>query len=861
MSQLTIQCPNCWVNHPVPSLPPPGSALRCNRCGNTFVTPGAAPLGHLSGAHPQPQLGRRVLEPTKPATAVEPWMIAAGGAGFAVVVLLVAIGVSSLMNSGAPTPPVATNTPPVAGSPAVHSTVPPLANSAVPLSSSPALSTSAGSPAVAPLATASRSDSERIRQLKTVQTSPQYVYKWEADKKYRYGFELRTEANATEGPGGKVGVVEYQVGGIPGLAGQNGKQQASGTAFVIHSEGLLMTCNHVVAGASSLKVHLNKKVYPADVLAVDKANDLAIIRIQATGLTPLPLGNSEQVKLAEDVKAFGYPLSDVLGRNIKITSGTIAGRIDDAEGPRLQVDITINPGNSGGPLVNSRGEVVGINSAGLFGNSIQEVSFAVPSNLGRKLLGTLDVQGNGVAGSVALPGTELAEKVAPSTAFVEVELGAESAVMLQFTGSSKSIGSNTSPAQQLSSMVAVGLSGEVLGAQEDAAVGLGLGTFGTMVFEKLPDSGQTKWEEKTVTPISIGGGPGSGRSVGNLVIEQQVNYSLQSVTDTEIVIEKRVSCRTVGEATSIGTLRITGNGTWTFDRTEGVPKQMEMKVESYVSVAGKSTQSQGKVRYERLDTDSPNAWQTELEKDLAAVDGAAQSDASGMPKLPALPALVLEDTTEAQVATILRNLRGKKRSSTDYLPPLELLGRLKPIEKRRDDVSNALHQVRTQIPSYATGVWVRAARAWGTSRNVPTLMLILDSPASSTADQAMAIDALGRLPATPEGAELLTRHLGDNSLGLAAAQALVAMGAVAEEPIGALLTELQPARVRMISCVLLAQIGSRKSTTVLENYLRAESDRECRVIAQVALESVRARAAQQKPAGSKEKSGKADPPS
>lgn len=898
MSSLVIQCPNCHVRHPVAAIPPVGTPLRCNNCGHEFRTQAEAgpqpslfgghdPFAQMPAAHdPLAQFpasssqfgGPAIKKPSWESNSESDlWKYALAGGIGVVVVMFLAIGVSMLVNGSRSTPAVATAptaaptvpapaVPAPAASPSTPAAMPaaPPASATSPTSAAPIPSVSsqptgsystakpvsnvpsAGSPS------AGSPTAERIRQLKPVETKAAFLYNWKTGEKYRYGFQVKTEG-AESGSGGKIGTVEYEVspfpGSEPGKEGEGAKQKGSGTGFVVHSDGLLMTCNHVVAGASSLKVQLNGQSYPAEVVAVDKPNDLAIIRINATGLTALPLANSDLVQLAEDVSAFGYPLSDVLGAQMKVTLGAISGLSDGAEGSPLQVDITINAGNSGGPLVNRRGEVVGVNSAGLFGSSIQEVSFAVPSNLGKKLLDSIGIQGPASSSAAQLEKTEVARKVTPSVAFVEVELGSESAVLLQFTGSSKSIGSTTLPPQQITSRVAAGLTGEVRGAQQDLPIGFGLDTFGTMVLEKLPTDGEKQWEDKQVMPLSMAGATGGGQQVISILLEQKVNYELKSVDEEKIVIAKKFAVATIGQS-SMGTVKVTGDGTWTFDRKAGVPQKMEMTIDSYVSLGGKTDAYKGTVRYERLSSDSPSPWQAELEKELASAATGAAEDDSGLPPLPELPPLSLEPSTDAQVTSALRVLRAKKKSIVEYGEALELLSRMKPIEKRRDDVANVLHNLRTTMSPYMVP-WLLAARVWATEKNVPTLLYTLESPTSNIGERALAMETLARVPATKESATVIVRWVSDPTLGSSAVLALNTMGSKAEEPIASLLK--QSKQERIFGCVLLAKVGTSKSVPVLENYLRSESDAQCRAIGDAALRALRKKAAAEK-TGSQAKS-------
>jgi len=167
------------------------------------------------------------------------------------------------------------------------------------------------------------------------------------------------------------------------------KQRSLGSGFVIETDGFILTNNHVVEKAAEIQVTLSDgKVFEAKTVGRDPKTDIALIRIQpGTPLTPLPLGDSDQSDVGDWVLAIGSPF----GLGNTVTAGIVsakyrkigAGPYDDF----IQTDASINPGNSGGPLLNTRGEVIGINTA-IFsqsGGSIG-IGFAVPINMAKDLL-------------------------------------------------------------------------------------------------------------------------------------------------------------------------------------------------------------------------------------------------------------------------------------------------------------------------------------------------------------------------------------------------------------------------------------------------------------------------------------------
>lgn len=182
--------------------------------------------------------------------------------------------------------------------------------------------------------------------------------------------------------------------GNPGNQGNQRSQrkvQGVGTGFIIDKEGYILTNNHVVEGADKIKVTLSdKKEYSAKVIGLDSKTDLALIKIEgAKDLIPLPLGDSDKMEVGDWVVAIGNPF----GLENTVTAGIISAKyrrisasVSNYES-YIQTDASINQGNSGGPLMNTSGEVIGINSAILSqtGGSVG-IGFAIPINMAKDLL-------------------------------------------------------------------------------------------------------------------------------------------------------------------------------------------------------------------------------------------------------------------------------------------------------------------------------------------------------------------------------------------------------------------------------------------------------------------------------------------
>ena len=165
-------------------------------------------------------------------------------------------------------------------------------------------------------------------------------------------------------------------------------QQGAGSGFIISADGYILTNNHVVAGADTITVRLdNKKEYPAKIIGSDQQSDVAVIKIEATRLPFVPLGDSDAIDVGEWVIAIGSPfeLSQTVTVGVVSAKGRNRVGINDYEN-FIQTDAAINPGNSGGPLLNIHGQVVGINTA-IFSRSggYMGIGFAIPINMAKSI--------------------------------------------------------------------------------------------------------------------------------------------------------------------------------------------------------------------------------------------------------------------------------------------------------------------------------------------------------------------------------------------------------------------------------------------------------------------------------------------
>ncbi len=208
--------------------------------------------------------------------------------------------------------------------------------------------------------------------------------------------------------------------GQRGPQGVPGPIEASGSGVIISPDGYIVTNNHVVTESNKIQVTLNdKRTYDAQIIGTDPSTDLAVIKIDAKDLPFLVYGNSDNVQIGEWVLAVGNPFNltstvtagivSAKARNINILGSPDGSAIESF----IQTDAAVNPGNSGGALVNTNGELVGINAAIASGTGYYAgYSFAIPANIVRKVAGDLMEYGTIQRGFLGVSIRELDSKLA-----------------------------------------------------------------------------------------------------------------------------------------------------------------------------------------------------------------------------------------------------------------------------------------------------------------------------------------------------------------------------------------------------------------------------------------------------------------
>ena len=234
--------------------------------------------------------------------------------------------------------------------------------------------------------------------------------------------------NGGEGPDEEMQELFRRFFGVPMPTPPNGQRQQRpnrpqpeeerprgvGSGFILTPDGFIMTNAHVVDGADQVLVTLpDKREFKARIVGADKRTDVAVVKIEATGLPSVRIGDVSRLKVGEWVMAIGSPF----GLDNSVTAGIVSAKQRDTGDylPFIQTDVAINPGNSGGPLINMRGEVVGINSQ-IYSRSggFMGISFAIPIDEATRISDQLRATGRVQRGRIGVQIDQVSKEVAES---------------------------------------------------------------------------------------------------------------------------------------------------------------------------------------------------------------------------------------------------------------------------------------------------------------------------------------------------------------------------------------------------------------------------------------------------------------
>ncbi|MFM7039540.1 MAG: trypsin-like peptidase domain-containing protein [Planctomycetaceae bacterium] len=682
-------------------------------------------------------------------------------------------------------------------------------------------------------------------------------YSWPKDEEYVYEFTIW---EGEENDGRKTsGQLSYTVTGP--VAGTPDEEEGTGTGFVVTSDGVLATCAHVIERASSIEVVHRGQVYPAVVVASDAATDVALIRINATGLSPLSLIDSDQLQLAESVLAVGFPLSDVLGNDVKVTTGTVAGLINDRDrGRRIQIDAALNPGNSGGPVVNSAGQIVGVASAKLTGADVTAVGFAAPGNQLRNLAATQGITLPTVARAPAIAREEAARQVIPAVALVRVRgRSARSAVSLAYSGHFTTVSrerngfSGPPDIHHDSGTLQVNDLGQVLEFDTKEQLPAVLGAAALLVMEQLGEISDTQWNVESSTTISrvlrserpfgfvprfrpgFGRPPGFGRLPGfeqpEETIEQvpaveRTSWQTGQMLNDRIAISKTYELVTAKKIGGQPWMVIRGTGNLVFDLTRCVPAGLEYQAVIERNDEDGSLKLPVTLRYTLRDRDEVLRERQQAAAERAAREEQMQRDAT-------IPDPMLID----QIIQEIRMAEGDFKAYAHF----ERLSRIALVPEKRADVlraiTNHLGNSNSTVKDYA----VKALCHWATAAEINQVRLVLENKDKQFSDSSKPILARTLLRFGSETDRMAVLDmLMDYSVRREVNAELIELGPAVETLVLQLVEKSTDNSIRSDMIEVLQKIGTEKSIPLLEK-LAADDKFIYDYAAKQALDAIRSR--------------------
>ena len=640
------------------------------------------------------------------------------------------------------------------------------------------------------------------------------------------------------------------------------EEESSGTGFVVAADGLVGTCAHVVEGAKRIEVHLGGKIYPATVVAVEPRSDVALIKINGSSLPTLTLSDSDTVQLAEAVRAIGYPLSDVLGTDVKVTTGTVAGVIQNKDrGKQIQIDAAINPGNSGGPVVNGAGQVVGVASAKLSGASVTSVGFAAPVNQLRALAATKGIQLANAPRGQDLAGPEVARRVTPGVAFIKV-WGNSGGKMYEVAFNAsfheqpqmrRSRGGFPGPPSFGSSSIdrgklTVNALGEVLEFQGEEQLPAVLGPVGVFFMEQLDAYSESQWHVETESTLqrikrddSPFGGPRFGgrmRGFGppgmfggqqDQVVEEipaieRVSYEVGQALNNKISITKSYEY-TATRSNSQLYMNIRGTGTLVFDTVQGMPFSLEYNSTVEQNNEDGNIKVPVRVSYTLRD-------QAEVQREIEQGQQKAAADKKQREEEQTVPNPMLVEDLIAEI----RKAEGGNGASQ----PLSRLSQIAIVEDKRDEVLKIARNHMKNSNGFVKKGATEAFCRWATAEHSEELKKVLaDSDGLMHDAKRVAVKTLAQI-ARPEDYPALIMSMTDHVVRGDLKEALIAIGAPIEEPIMKTFPQITDASARNDLLEALKKVGTEKSVDFLEK-LATSNDFSVKNNAQQALDAIRAR--------------------
>lgn len=695
----------------------------------------------------------------------------------------------------------------------------------------------------------------------------QLNYGWKPGEKYGYEYEVQFDAdNATSTSSGYVTYELKERDVAENLEGESldsiNEGESTSTAFAVTKDGYLLTCAHCVQGAKTILIRVGEKEHSASLVDVNYELDLAVLKIDAKNLPAVTLGKDVQVQLAQDVRAIGYPLSDVLGSSVKVTRGSVAGFVETDDGQNIQVDVAVNFGNSGGPLVDDTGTVVGVVNAKLSGEKIAKVGFSVPIRYACEMLDRNKVKYDSTKKTQVINGVDLAKQITPAVLFVKAEMGAGGHGTANYRISAfgslkrkKSTGKVQNEAVQ--SEVIIAKDGELIDNNGDTHLPILFGPVCAMPIEKLPLRGAKQWSDKSgmILPLpkslpkadagsripGFGGGfgfggfappiphnrfgprgfPGFGRDEPKKMDmrialgKSSTEYKVIKTEADIVTISREFKLETVDDDDEFSSLRIENKGTLEFDRKQGVFVSKNLTGRFVMKLGNQKIDFPTRMKYRKVSMEQ-------------FIGETTPKPASAAPAAKAKPMDV------GELVNDFIKQRVDQFESQQLATMLPQLATCEVNEAQKRDVSTQLVALlKLKPPKASSKSVIDALLNWDASAAAP--FVINEFKNASAFSKRSWITRLGRT-GSMEAARVLCQNLSNARTRSASAGALKAFGQKVERGVIATMKAAETTEEKSACLGILAEIGTELSIEEIgklgtsKNWPRLEASKAMKAI-------------------------------
>ena len=615
-------------------------------------------------------------------------------------------------------------------------------------------------------------------------------------------------------------------------------ETGTGTGFFVSADGYLITCAHVIQGADKIDVQISGKDHSARVVAVEPDDDLALLKIDAAGFAALSLAESEKVKLGEEVQAIGYPLSTVLGNGIKVTRGIVAGIVDRETGKRFQIDAAVNPGNSGGPVVNGRGQVLGVASSKLIDMELTRVGFCVPAERVLSLLKANNVPAPDRDAGNALDGPALVEAVAPSVALISVTIGRQAVsgelVRIRTSGNFRTKNESNNRQRMMfsfpnmtfdSGSLNVDTYGNVESFSSPNQLPFLAGPMALLTVHQFDPSGRSSWTVRDRIKVSVqrdnspfgrmripaprlpnfGGrirDPFAPEMIKEFEAQEVHQYRIVSDSDDKVVLEKTFTLTTLDDDEA-PYFRITGKGEVVFSRKLGLVESFEFDHHYEKNEGNETVRIPVEIIVVREESEVVAKRKRESAVAQAKVEHDNAVKAANKVVVPA----------GEQLDVLLNKLKEENAKGGYPSSQLSSLANFAVLPERQSEVEAMLVDLLESKQYLTVRGSLDALATWGTPNCVPAVIAQLKHSMFPVVQSA--IKTLSTLRDEQAIAPLL-ETLQKNRLARHDAKgALAKFGSVAEGPAIGLLFE-KDLQVFQAACDILKEVGGEASVEPLE---------------------------------------------